>query len=107
MIKGKILKTYDVERAIIDLEIEKSKINREKSLLVLNKALLLYFTFLFLSILGLVYGYIGKYLFNVLIIMGLLVLIIGIIPYVKTMQAEETNIDRLIANLKHSQEVRK
>lgn len=107
MSKEKVLKTCDVERAIIDLEIEKSKINREKSLLVLNKALLLYFTFLFLSILGLVYSYIGKYLFNVLIIMGLIVLIIGIVPYVKTMQSEETNIDRLIVNLKHSQEVRK
>ncbi len=107
MAKERILKTCDKERAIIDLQIEKSKINREKSLLVLNKALLLYFTFLFLSILGLVYGYIGKYLFNILIIMGLLVLIIGIVPYVKTMQAEETNIERMIASLKHSQEVGK
>ena len=93
-------KLSDVGRAIIDLEIEKSKLNREKSMLVLNKSLLLYFTFLFTAVVGFVGNYIDRYLFNVLIIMGLCVLIIGIIPYIRTMRYEEKNIDELIDKLK-------
>ena len=90
----------EIDRAIIDLEIEKSKLNREKSMLVLNKSLMLYFVFLFLGIIGVVNGYIGKSLFNILIIMGLAVLILGIIPYIKTMKAEEDNINNMITELK-------
>ena len=89
-----------IERAIIDLEIEKSKLNREKSMLVLNKALMIYFVFLFMSIVGYVNNYIGKSLFNYLILMGLCVLVIGIIPYIKTMQDEERNMNEMIYKLK-------
>ena len=89
----------EVGRAIIDLELEKSKLNREKSMLVLNKSLLLYFTFLFTAVVGFVGNYIDKYLFNLLVIMGLCVLVIGIIPYIKTMRYEEKNINELISRL--------
>ncbi len=94
----------DIGRAIIDLEIEKSKLNREKSMLVLNKSLLLYFTFLFTAVVGFVGNYIDRYLFNVLVIMGLCVLIIGIVPYIKTMRYEEKNIDDLIDKLRHGKQ---
>lgn len=89
-----------IDRAIIDLEIEKSKLNREKSMLVLNKALTIYFIFLFISILGYVNTYITKALFNVLILMGLCVLLIGIVPYIKTMQEEERNLNDMIYQLR-------
>ena len=89
-----------IDRAIIDLEIEKSKLNREKSMLVLNKSLTIYFIFLFISILGYVNNYINKSLFNILIVMGLCVLLIGIIPYIKTMQEEERNLNDMIYQLK-------
>ncbi len=88
------------ERAIVDLEIEKSKLNREKSMLVLNKALILYFGFLLISIVGFVNGYITQSLFNLLIIMGLIVLVIGIVPYIKTMREEERHINKMISYIK-------
>jgi len=91
----------ETDRAIIDLEIEKSKLNREKSMLVLNKSLMLYFVFLFLGITGVVNGYIGKTLFNILILMGLAVLVLGIVPYIRTMKAEDKNIDDMIQQLKN------
>ena len=37
---------------VVALEIERSKLNREKSLLVLDKSIILYMTFLFVAILG-------------------------------------------------------
>ena len=88
------------ERAIVDLEIEKSKLNREKSMLVLNKALILYFGFLLLGIVGFVNQYITQSLFNTLIIMGMIVLVIGIVPYIKTMKEEERNINKMISYIK-------
>lgn len=89
------------ERAIIDLEIEKSKINREKSMLVLNKSLLLYFSFLLISILGFINSYIDQLMFNTLILMGLVVLVIGIVPYIRTMREEEKNINDMILGIRN------
>lgn len=94
---GRVKKLSAAERAIIDLEIEKSKLNREKSMLVLNKALLLYFGFLLIGILGFVNRYIDRFMFNLLILMGLIVLVVGIIPYIRTMREEERNINRMIS----------
>ena len=83
-------------KEIIILEVEKSRLNREKSMLVMNKSLILYFVFMFVAVLGFINGYINRTLLNVLIVMGLCVLIIGTVPYVKTMHAEEQRLNDLI-----------
>ncbi|MBI4738324.1 hypothetical protein HY772_01965 [Candidatus Woesearchaeota archaeon] len=88
-----------VEQSIINLEVEKSRINREKSILVMNKSLVLYFVFMFVAILGFINGYINRTLLNVLIVMGLCVLIIGTVPYVKTMHEEEKRLNELIVRI--------
>ncbi|MBR9676510.1 hypothetical protein GOV04_00020 [Candidatus Woesearchaeota archaeon] len=87
--------------ALVELELEKSRLNREKSLLVLNKAVTLYFVFLFLGVLGFVNHYINQALFNTAVILGLLALITGTVPYVRTMHFEEKNIEALINKLKN------
>ena len=87
------------EQTIINLEVEKSRINREKSILVMNKSLVLYFVFMFVAILGFINGYINRTLLNVLIVMGLCVLVIGTVPYVKTMHAEEKRLNDLIEKI--------
>ncbi|MBN2567405.1 hypothetical protein JXB02_04960 [Candidatus Woesearchaeota archaeon] len=89
-----------VQEKIIDLEIEKSKLNREKSMLVLNKAIFLYFSFLFVGVVGFINGYLNKGLLNLLILMGLCVLVIGVVPYIRTMHHEERSLEALIAGLK-------
>ena len=89
----------ELRKEVIDLEIEKSRLNREKSMLVMNKSLILYFCFMFVAVLGFINGYITRTLLNVLIIMGLAVLIIGTVPYVKTMHSEEQRLNGLIERL--------
>jgi hypothetical protein len=87
---------HEINKQVIDLEVEKSRLNREKSMLVMNKSLILYFCFMFVAVLGFINGYITRTLLNVLIVMGLCVLIIGTVPYVKTMHSEEKRLDSLI-----------
>lgn len=88
------------QKEIILLEVEKSRLNREKSMLVMNKSLILYFVFMFVAVLGFINGYINRTLLNILIIMGLCVLIIGTVPYVKTMHDEEQRLNNLIARVR-------
>ncbi len=90
----------NIEKEIIDVEVEKSRLNREKAMLVLNKSLFIYFCFLFVAVIGFINAYITKNLLNILIIVGLLALIIGTIPYVKTMKEEEKKLNGIIAELK-------
>ena len=91
---------HSVTQQVIDLEVEKSRLNREKSMLVMNKSLILYFAFMFVAVLGFINGYINRTLLNVLVVMGLCVLIIGTIPYVRTMHSEEIRLNGLIQRLK-------
>ncbi len=90
----------NIEKEIIDVEVEKSRLNREKAMLVLNKSLFIYFCFLFVAVIGFINAYLSKNMLNVLIIVGLLALIIGTIPYVKTMKEEEKKLNGIIAELK-------
>ena len=87
------------EEKVYEVIIEKSRLNREKSMLILNKALLLYFTFLFVGVIGFVYNYVNAIWLNVLIVMGLCVLIVGIMPYVRIIQAEEKRLDAMLKEL--------
>ena len=93
-------KLSERSRELIDLELERSRLNREKSVLVLNKALFLYFCFLFVGVIGFVNNYVTTAYLNLLIILALVALIIGIFPYVSVMSKEEKKIDNLIASVK-------
>ena len=90
------------DNVLINLELEKSKINREKSILVLDKALMLYFICLFIAVVGFIGGYINKNTLDLLIMMSFGVLIVGIIPYWITMRREEERLDSLIYDVKKS-----
>ena len=85
---------------VVALEIERSKLNREKSLLLLDKAIILYLTFLFIAVLGFVSKFVALDVLNLLVLMGLSVLIIGIVPYVVTMRKEEKRLVDLMENVK-------
>ena len=88
------------EEKAFDIIIEKSRLNREKSVLVLNKSLLLYFTFLFVGVIGFIYGYVKTFWLNVLIIMGLCVLVIGTLPYIRIIYEEEKKLDKSLEELR-------
>ncbi|MBW2999991.1 hypothetical protein KY339_04925 [Candidatus Woesearchaeota archaeon] len=89
-----------IDRELIDLEIERSRLDREKSMLILNKGMFLYFAFLFVGVIGFINGYLSKALLNVLIVMSLIVLIVATLPYIRTMHIEEHRIKDLIDDLK-------
>lgn len=90
----------DTEKEVIYLEIEKSKINREKSKLVLNKSLALYIAFMLVGMVGFAFDYIDSLLLNILVITGIVVLIIGTVPYLLLTHKEEKNINDILRRLK-------
>lgn len=83
---------------LIEIELELSRINRERSVFVLNKAMFLYFCFLILGVISVFTGY--AKIFYVLVVMGLLVLLIGSVPYVRMMFTEEKKLKELIKQLR-------
>lgn len=89
-----------IEKEIIEVEVEKSRLNREKAMLVLNKSLFIYFLFLFVAIIGFINSFISKNMLNILIVVGLIVLVIGSVPYVQTMHSEELKLNNIIDELR-------
>ena len=85
---------------IIDLELKKSDIRREKTRMVLDKCVWLYFLFMIIGSLGFVYGYVNSRTLNFLIVAGFSILIIGTLPYAVTVSKEEKKIDSFIQELK-------
>jgi hypothetical protein len=77
-------------------ELEKSRMRRENAMLLLNKSLIFYFAYLIIGILGFVNHYIDPNILNVLVLSGLAVLVIGTIPFVRTMRKEEDNINEIM-----------
>ena len=93
MAKRANFRKQDIKTSII---LEHSRINREKSLLVLAKSTLLYFTFIFVGVVGFVGGFIGSRLLNVMIVLSIGVLVMGISVYFRTMHKEEKRLNSLI-----------
>ncbi|MCK4522152.1 MAG: hypothetical protein KAU20_06260 [Nanoarchaeota archaeon] len=90
----------ETQKQIIQLELKKSDIRREKSKLVLDKSIWLYFLFMVVGVLGFLYGYVNSLTLNFLIIAGFAILIIGTLPYIRTISNEEKRIDKFIKNLR-------
>ena len=83
----------DMQTSII---LEHSRMNREKSLLVLDKSMLIYFSFIFVGVIGFVGGYLDAKLLNVMVLLSFGVLLVGIVPYVMTMHKEEKRLNSMI-----------
>lgn len=89
-----------VNNELIYLEIEKSRIQREKSKLVLDKSLILYFSFMLIGVIGFVFDYIDSFMLNILIIAAVFILVVGTIPYLLTISKEEKKIKDFIEKLR-------
>ncbi len=84
----------DIEASIL---LEHSRMNREKSLLVLDKSLLMYFSFIFVGVVGFVSGYSDYKFLNIMVVLSFGVLAIGVIPYVITMHNEEKRLKSMLS----------
>lgn len=82
-------KKSEMDEEITYLELERSRINREKGKLVLNMGLVLYFGFLVAGVIGFAFEYIDSFLLNVLVICGIVILIVSTVPYLIIVYREE------------------
>jgi len=92
-------KLSDVEKQYISLQIEKLRISREKSILILNKGVFLFFTFLAFGIFAGFNNLISTQTLNILVIMGSLALVVSIMPYQTAAKKEEKKIDKMLNDL--------
>lgn len=85
---------------LLDLEIEKSNLEREKAMVIMDKSLFLYFTAIFVAVVGFVNKYLSIRALNALIILGIIVLVIGMTPYIRFVRKEEKKLAKAIKELK-------
>ena len=97
--KGAVVREID-KTEIDTLEMEKSRIAREKSKIVLNEGLVLYFAFLAIGVIGFSNGFLDSFMLNILVISGIIVLIISTLPYVFIVHREEKWIHMRLAELR-------
>ena len=100
MRNGKSVKSMQKNELLLRLEIEESKLNREKSLLLLDKSLLMYFAFIIIGVVGFINKYLDARYLNIMIVLSFGVLAVGFVPYILTMSREEKKLNVLIANVR-------
>jgi len=86
----------DAEKQAIMIEIEKSKISREKASVIMNRGFILYFSFLIIGFTAYINDYITRDVLNLLVLGGFIVLIIGAVPYMQGMRKAEKALDDLL-----------
>jgi len=89
-----------LQKEVIALEIEKSRIEREKAKIALDKSIVLYFVFMIVGVVGFSFNYLDSVLLNALVIAGIFILIIGTIPYLIIVSKEEKKIAGFLEQLK-------
>jgi len=89
----------ELEKQVIDLRIEKLRLNRERAVLILNKGTSVYFAFIILAILGFMNNVLDIATLNVLVLVGLVILIASVLPYSKAMQKEESELSKMLDEL--------
>ncbi|MBI2541860.1 hypothetical protein HYV80_04075 [Candidatus Woesearchaeota archaeon] len=92
-------KLTEAEKQTIMLKIEKVKLQREQSLLILNKSIMLFFAFFAVAIVGLVNKLVTPTQLNILIIIGVLALVVGVLPYSIDAKKEEKELEKTIDEL--------
>ncbi|MEM4267654.1 MAG: hypothetical protein QXK37_02375 [Candidatus Woesearchaeota archaeon] len=89
----------EIEQQYIMLSIERAKLRREQTMIILNKGLLLFFAFLVFAVILYMNYLINQTLFNLLVVAGIIVLGIAIVPYMNAVKEEEKKIESLISSL--------
>ncbi|MEK6943674.1 MAG: hypothetical protein AABX00_06435 [Nanoarchaeota archaeon] len=92
-------KLSEAEKQIIFLKIERVKLQREKSALILNKSVMLFFGFLGVAVIGLINKIITPMQVNILIVSGVLALVVGVLPYSFASRKEEKALEQTIDEL--------
>jgi energy-coupling factor transporter transmembrane protein EcfT len=91
---------HDTEARLFELRLEKLRIQRGRAEFALSKAITLYLAFLLVGLIGFIAGLIKAKYLNILTVMGFIVLVVGIVPYVLVSAHEEKQLGLIRAELK-------
>ncbi len=83
------------ELKLLEINIERSRIARERAILVFLESLFIYFSFMFIAVFGFVNKFLNGETLNWLVLAGLLALCIGVLPSVYMMFKEGRKFDEL------------
>ena len=86
----------DIEKQMVFILIEKSKIKRERSMIILNKGFLIFFAFIIIAALVKINEIIPQIYLNIIFLFGIAVLIIAVMLYHGVISEEEKNLDNLL-----------
>ena len=78
------------------LELEQSRMLREKARVILDKSTALYGLFMIVSLLGFFYEKITARTLSLLVGVGILILVLGAVPYLLVTSREEKRIEALL-----------
>ena len=88
------------ELKLLEINIERSRIARERAILVFLESLFIYFSFMFIAVFGFVNKFLNGETLNWLVLAGLLALCIGVLPSVYMMFKEGKKFDELYEQYK-------
>ncbi len=91
----------DMEKEVILLRTELSKVRRDKADMILDKGVMMYFGFLIIAVIGLLNGYVNTQSLEIIIILGILAILLPVWIYTDTMAKEEKELGDLIEDLYH------
>jgi len=85
----------DFELKLLEINIERSRIARERAILVFLESLFIYFSFMFIAVFGFVNKFLNGQALNWLVLAGLVALCVGVLPSVIMMFREGKKFDEL------------
>ena len=89
-------KLSDIEKQMIFILVEKSKIKRERSMIILNKGFLIFFAFIIIAALVKLNDVIPQIYISLLFLFGIVVLTVAVMLYHGVISEEEKNLDELL-----------
>ena len=92
-------KLSEAEKQIINLKIERMKLEREKAILILGGGVTLFIAFITISIIGLLNDVISRNQLNLLVLVGIFALIVGIFPYMRFVINEQKSLEKTLEEL--------
>lgn len=89
-------KLSEIEKQMIFILVEKSKIKRERSMIILNKGFLIFFGFIIIASISQINDIVPQTYINLTFLLGVIVLIVSAVLYHTAISEEEKNLDKLL-----------
>ena len=88
-------KLSDIEKQLIFILVERSKVKREKSILIINQIFLVFIAFVVLTYLSKENNFISGVYVNILLVVAIIFLILSVVSYQSVINKEEKTLVNL------------